>query len=90
MKIFLRGRWRIKKIILLISIALLFCGCSLNKSIEEPRSAPIASNHEVETFQEYFWYKNPVVLMLHVALMLAGAIGVVALLPTPYEEETNE
>ena len=43
-----------------------------------------------ETFQDYFWYKNPVVLLLHIALMLAGAIGVVALLPAPYEEEIKE
>ena len=43
-----------------------------------------------ETFQDYFWYENPVVLLLHIALMLAGAIGVVALLPAPYEEEIKE
>lgn len=77
-------------LIILLSILFLFCGCSLNISMDDPQSARITSDGAGETFQEYLWYQNPVVLLLHIALMLAGAIGVTALLPAPYEEEITE
>ena len=90
MKIFLSSMRLIQKIIILISIILLVSSCSLNKGIGEEQSTPITRETRVETFQEYLWYQNPVVLMLHIAIMLAGAIAVTALLPAPYEEEIKE
>jgi uncharacterized protein YceK len=80
----------VKSLIILLSILFLVCGCSLNISMDNPKSVEIAGAEAGETFQEYLWYQNPVVLMLHIALMLAGAIGVTALLPAPYEEETEQ
>ncbi len=80
----------IKSLIILLSVMFLVSGCSLNISVDAPQSAHVTSAETGETFQEYLWYQNPVVLMLHIALMLAGAIGVTALLPAPYEEETEQ
>ena len=75
MKTYLLEKRLLKKLITLLSIVFLVCGCSITKSIEDSRSTPITSDRKVETFQEYLWYENPVVLMLHIAVMLAGAIG---------------
>jgi hypothetical protein len=81
----------IKRLILLISIVIFMCGCSSqNGPINDPLAASINSNDDAKTFQEYLWYQNPVVLLLFIAVMLAGAIGVSALLPAPYEEEIVE
>jgi len=90
MKIPLFFRAPIKMSIILVSIVFLACGCSLNLSLDDPQFTGVASSNTGETFQEYLWYQNPVVLLLYIALMLAGAIGVTALLPAPYEEEVNE
>jgi hypothetical protein len=86
----LKHKASVRSLIILFGIVLVVCGCSLNISMDAPQSAEIANADTRETFQEYLWYQNPVVLMLHIALMLAGAIGVTALLPAPYEEETKE
>ena len=85
-----QGKQNIIRLFLAICIALLMSGCVFNSSRVEPQFDTSASDHVSETFQEYLWYENPVVLMLQIALMLAGAIGVVALLPAPYEEEGSE
>ncbi len=61
-----------------------------DEGIVDPQFRTEVDTNMRETFQDYFWYENPVVLLLHIALMLAGAIGVVALLPAPYEEEIKE
>jgi len=90
MKTCLPGARPIKKLLMLSSIVFLVCGCSLNGSIEDSQSTSIEEESAVDTFQEYLRYENPVVLKLHIAVMLAGAIGVTALLPAPYEEETKE
>jgi len=90
MKTPLSLRTSLKMLIILLNIVILLYGCSLNISIDDPQSTAIARNSTGETFQEYLWYQNPVVLLLFVALMLAGAIGVTALLPAPYEEENEQ
>jgi hypothetical protein len=65
-------------------------GCFFDENLPDLQLKNESDVNTGETFQDYLWYENPMVLMLHIALMLAGAIGVVALLPAPYEEETNE
>lgn len=38
------------------------------------------------SFQEFLWLENPVVLLVHVGLILVGALAVSALLPSEEEE----
>ena len=42
------------------------------------------------SFQEYLWNENSIVLIVQIGLMLAGALGVAALLPAPDEERNAE
>ena len=90
----MRRRLRItRKVItflLLMGAAVLMSGCFTDEDFADLQLKNEVDVNTGETFQDYLWYENPVVLLLHIALMLAGAIGVVALLPAPYEEETNE
>jgi len=76
--------------LLLMSAAVLMSGCFADENLADLQLKNELDVNTGETFQDYLWYENPVVLLLHIALMLAGAIGVVALLPAPYEEETIE
>ena len=83
--------WQLKRLICLISIVFFVCGCSsLSGPIGDSQISVTKGGDSYETFQEYLWYQNPVVLMLFITVMLAGAIGVSALLPAPYEEEIIE
>lgn len=38
------------------------------------------------SFQEYLWQEHPLDLIIQIGLLLAGAFGVAALLPSPDEE----
>jgi preprotein translocase subunit SecY len=44
------------------------------------------SSRSTQSFQEYLWLENPVVLLVHVGLILVGALAVSALLPSKEEE----
>ena len=77
----------IKTCAILLGILFLATGCSVKTDLIDPQTSAITADNATETFQEYLWINNPVVLLLQIALMLAGAIGVIVLLPAPYEEE---
>jgi hypothetical protein len=38
------------------------------------------------SFQEYLWAEHPLDLIIQIGLLLAGAFGVAALLPSPDEK----
>lgn len=46
----------------------------------------LTSDRSLQSFQEYLWLENPVVLLVHVGLILVGALAVSALLPSKEEE----
>jgi len=79
-------RWGI--IIFTLSVLVLFSSaCSLyepvNTQLEEPHNEPTSTI----SFQEYLWKEHPLDLIIQTGLLLAGAFGVAALLPSPDEEE---
>jgi len=57
-------------------------------SFYEP--TPIGKIHDepanMISFQEYLWQEHPLDLIIQIGLLLAGAFGVAALLPSPDEE----
>lgn len=59
-------------------------------SLYEPISTPIDKIHDesanVISFQEYLWQEHPIDLIIQIGLLLAGAFGVAALLPSPDDE----
>ncbi len=59
-------------------------------SFYEPISTPKHEIHDESTneisFQEYLWQEHPLDLIIQIGLLLAGAFGVAALLPSPDEE----
>ena len=59
-------------------------------SINEPLSSPLDESHNEPastiSFQEYLWKEHPLDLIIQIGLMLAGAFGVAALLPSHDEE----
>ena len=81
-------KWIIKlNAILLVVIVFLAIGClPARLSNQGSLAVPSSSIDDEVTFQEYLWYENPVVLIIQIGLMLAGVLGVSALLPAPGEE----
>jgi len=79
-------RWGI--IIFTLSILFLFSSAC---SLYEPISTQLGEPHDEPTnpisFQEYLWKEHPLDLIIQTGLLLAGAFGVAALLPSPEEEE---
>ena len=59
-------------------------------SLYEPLSMPLDEIHNNSTnvisFQEYLWQEHPLDLIIQIGILLAGAFGVAALLPSPDEE----
>ena len=59
-------------------------------SLYEPLSTPLDEIHnkstDVISFQEYLWQEHPLDLIIQIGILLAGAFGVAALLPSPDEE----
>jgi len=59
-------------------------------SLYEPMSTPMDEIHNESanavSFQEYLWQEHPLDLIIQIGLLLAGAFGVAALLPSPDEE----
>lgn len=70
----------------LVALFLLTSGYSLIGLAAAKQPTPSMPVDDTITFQEYLWYQNPVVLTIQIGLMLAGALGVAALLPSPDEE----
>ena len=75
-----------KFIFALFMLVLFSSACSLY----EPISTPIDEIHNefagVISFQDYLWQEHPLDLIIQIGLLLAGAFGVAALLPSPDEE----
>ena len=81
------GKKRGGMLIFSLFILVLFSSaCSFN----EPISTPIDEFHKEPaseiSFQEYLWLKHPLDLIIQIGILLAGAFGVAALLPSPDEE----
>jgi len=59
-------------------------------SLYEPLSTPLDEIHNKSanaiSFQEYLWQEHPLDLIIQIGILLAGAFGVAALLPSPDEE----
>ena len=60
-------------------------------SIYDPTSMSLDKFQDEPTngisFQEYLWEEHPLDLIIQIGLLLAGAFGVAALLPSPDEEK---
>lgn len=74
-------------LVCVVLIPVIFLSAS---AFSRPEIAPsqddTASSRSDQSFQEYLWLENPVVLLVHVGLILAGALAVSALLPSKEEE----
>ena len=68
---------------------LLLCACV--PTLIDADFPPTAMNDTEApiTFQEFLWIENPLVLYIQIGLMLAGALGVAALLPSDGDEQTK-
>jgi len=70
----------------LFILVLFSSACSFNEPIPVTSDK---SNNELAaniSFQEYLWKEHPLDLIIQIGLLLAGAFGVAALLPSPDEE----
>ena len=76
-------------IILLLLYSVCMVSCVGTQHPEEPGPLKERSMDE-ETFQDYLWQEHPVDLMLQIGLLIAGALGVTALLPTLDEEQPTD
>ncbi|HAF61539.1 MAG TPA: hypothetical protein DCK95_04360 [Anaerolineaceae bacterium] len=75
-----------KVLLIFLLLGFIFSACSTTKS-----SVPHSDGSQDEspgdvTFQEYLWGQHSLDLLIQVGLLLAGAFGVVVLLPAPNEE----
>ena len=78
-----------KKILLVCLITVLifcFCACNQNSPASKPEDSKANQTEHTITFQEYLWEEHAIDLTIQIGLMLAGALGVAALLPAPDEE----
>lgn len=70
-----------------LSMLVLFSSACL---LYDPISTPLDESHNESantlSFQEYLWKEHPLDLIIQTGLLLAGAFGVAALLPSPDEE----
>ena len=75
-------------ILLLIAISSLFClsACVSSTEADTPSDHGTSQTTTEISFQEYLWEEHAIDLAIQVGLMLAGALGVAALLPAPDEE----
>ena len=60
--------------------------CSLYEPISTPADESQNEPSSTISFQEYLWKAHPLDLIIQIGLLLAGAFGVAALLPSPDEE----
>jgi len=70
----------------LFILALLSSACSLYEPILTPSDEIHNKSAKEISFQEYLWLEHPLDLIIQIGLLLAGAFGVAALLPSPNEE----
>ena len=70
----------------LLIIVLFSSACSLNGLIPTPSDGIQNESTKEISFQEYLWLEHPLDLIIQIGILLAGAFGVAALLPSPDEE----
>jgi len=70
----------------LLILVLLSSACSLDEPIPTSKDEIHNESANVISFQEYLWQEHPLDLIIQIGLLLAGALGVAALLPSPGEE----
>jgi len=70
----------------LFILALFSSACSLYEQIPTPSDEVQNELAKEISFQEYLWLEHPLDLIIQIGLLLAGAFGVAALLPSPDEE----
>ncbi len=76
-------------IILLLVFSVCMVSC-VGAQLPDETSPLKEHSMDEETFQDYLWQEHPVDLMLQIGLLIAGALGVTALLPTPDEEQPTD
>jgi len=69
-----------------LGLVSVFIASSFSYTFSLSSADVLNSDSESVTFQEYLWLQNPLVLLIHICLILAGAFGVSALLPAKEEE----
>jgi hypothetical protein len=69
-------------------ILILFClsACTNFSEVDLAKDTGSDQAGDEISFQEYLWEEHAIDLAIQVGLMLAGALGVAALLPAPDEE----
>lgn len=79
-----------KRLLLFLFISFVLVGILSACLVEQ---SPIQSDQEVQhnseeadSFQEYLWEEHTIDLFIQIGLLLAGALGVAALLPASDEE----
>lgn len=75
-----------KMVSLLILLGFIFSACSTTKSSVPHSDVSQDESPSDVTFQEYLWGQHSLDLLIQVGLLLAGAFGVVVLLPAQNEE----
>ena len=70
----------------LFILVLFSSACSLYGQIPTPSDEVQNESAKEISFQEYLWLEHPLDLIIQIGLLLAGAFGVAALLPSPDEE----
>jgi len=78
------------KLLLIVLLIMMMNACVPADNVEDARSISTNQEGSPQTFQEFLWYQNPIVLILQIGLMIAGSIGVSALLPAPDEEKPSK
>ena len=81
----LRGRIFLS-VCLFLGLVFLFSASVFSRPEIASSQDDTASSQSAQSFQEYLWLENPVVLLVHVSLILVGALAVSALLPSEEEE----
>lgn len=73
----------------LILLCFLFSACVPIAVATDSQAAAINDEEDAPSFQEVLWSEHPLVLYIQIGLMLAGALGVAALLPSAGDEQTE-
>ncbi|HUV15342.1 MAG TPA: hypothetical protein VMW28_02115 [Pelolinea sp.] len=74
---------------LMLAISLLvLSACVPLQTHSPPESENIITHDNNQSFQEYLWLTRPIELLIQIGVLLAGSLGVAALLPAPDEEKT--
>lgn len=80
-------RGKVLFLVCVVLIPVIFLSASaFSRPDEVIPEGDMTSGRSSQSFQEYLWQENPVVLLVHVGLILVGALAVSALLPSEEEE----